>query len=136
MVSILRKSPIIIGLRNASGEVASLGSKQGKELNLEKTGVLYGPEKQQIKYPLVDFRLGFSEVLMTYEVQIIAQVMLRIKRKYPQLLVLGHFHDGVCFYVSGEDLPKSVIIEDLNHFAKEAGSLLYGNPLVTFEGIK
>jgi hypothetical protein len=136
MVSILRKSPIIIGLRNASGEVSSLGTKQGKELNLEKTGVLYGPDKQQINYPLVDFRIGFSEVLMTYEVQIIAQVMLRMKIKYPQLLVLGHFHDGVSFYVSGEDIPKSVILDDLNRFAKEIGTLLYGNPQVTFEGIK
>jgi hypothetical protein len=57
-------------------------------------GFLYGPTGHKYKVDDHSFNSSYPNLLQSYEFYILSTATLKLKDKYPQIEVIGHYHDG------------------------------------------
>jgi len=107
IVNILQTSNIILELRELSNYLDSLWKGQ----------LIQGPSGHQYRVSTETFPSNYASFLQSYEISLLANSLLLVKEEFPQLIVLGHFHDGALL-VFPKELPIRSVQESLDKAAE------------------
>lgn len=108
LVSILQTSSIILEQRALSTFLES------KWINT----IVEGPSGHKYGVTAETFGSNYASYLQSYEICLLAQALLKTKATHPEVVILGHFHDGALL-VFPRTLPKEVVVSSLEKALEE-----------------
>jgi phage/plasmid-associated DNA primase len=128
LVKEMMSTDIILAIREASQNIIKYSKEIGHTLlshtsNQTKSCALKLTNGEYYKFIEMDFKNGFANVLQDYEFYLVSKTILDVVKIYPNLLVIGHFHDGITIYIPEMDLnkkdydeirAKQAVLEDIN----------------------
>lgn len=96
VAEVMQNSPVIMDFRRISEEI-----KMG-----HLGDFLVGPTGHAYMVTQETFPTAYANYLQSFEFALMAETTLRIKKKFPEIEVIGHFHDGNVLLI-----PEAIIEE-------------------------